>query len=749
MILRVFLMFLIALTMAILVCSERQTYVIHMDKTKIHQNAKELYQEMVNSVDEDESSEVLYVYDKATFGFAAKLSDEQVQHLSKMNGFLSAIPDEILKLHTTHSPQFLGLETGQGLWNAPNLASDLIVGVLDTGIWPEHVSFRDTGLPDVPSKWKGMCESGTNFSATNCNKKIIGAKAFFKGYESIIGAINETLDFRSPRDSQGHGTHTASTAAGNVVPNANFFGLANGSASGMMYTARIAVYKVCWSLGCTNSDILAAIDQAVEDGVDVLSLSLGGTPKPFYNDNVAIASFGATEKGVFVSCSGGNSGPTKSTIDNTAPWIMTVAASYTDRSFPSTANLGNKQAFFGSSLYFGKTTKQLPIVYGKTAGNQFAKYCSVSSLNKKLVKGKLVVCERGLNGRTAKGEQVKLAGGAGMLLINTQAQGEEILADSHVLPAISLGASAGEAIKKYLNSTKKPTASLSFRGATYGNPAPAMAGFSSRGPSSVGPEVIKPDVTAPGVSILAAWPPTNSPSLLKTDKRRVEFNVISGTSMSCPHVSGLAALLKALHKDWSPAAIKSALMTTAYVTNNKNAQIYDLGANKTASLATPFALGSGHVNPENAADPGLIYNITKYDYLNYFCSLNYTTSQLLQVTRTNFSCPGNTILQPGDLNYPSFAVNFEGENKKKTYKRSVTNVGAGSCIYVVKIEEPKGVSIFVEPKVLRFEKLGQEVSYNVSFVGSKNVGTDEFSFGSITWVFGKYKVRSPVAVTWQ
>ncbi|XP_065859063.1 subtilisin-like protease SBT1.1 [Euphorbia lathyris] len=753
MISKMFLLF-IGLIMPVSVSSETQTYVIHMDKTKFHENPKQLYEQMVNSIDEHQSPEILYVYENAVSGFAATLSADQVQHLSKMNGFLSAIPDEILNLHTTHSPQFLGLETGKGLWNAPNLASDVVVGVLDTGIWPEHVSFRDAGMPNVPSKWKGKCEIGPKFSAENCNKKIIGARAFFKGYESVIGKINETLDFRSPRDSQGHGTHTASTAAGNVVANANLFGLAKGSASGMMYTARIAVYKVCWSLGCTNSDILAAIDQAVEDGVDVLSLSLGGTAKPFYNDNVAIASFGAIEKGVFVSCSAGNSGPTKSTVDNTAPWIMTVAASYTDRSFPSSAVLGNKRTFVGSSLYFGKPTKQLPIVYAKTAGNQFAKFCSAASLNKKLVKGKIVLCERGINGRTAKGEQVKLAGGAGMLLINTPAQGEEVLADSHVLPAISFGATAGGAIKNYVNSTKKPTASISFAGTTYGNPAPAMAAFSSRGPSSVGPEVIKPDVTAPGVSILAAWPPISSPSLLKTDKRRVVFNVISGTSMSCPHVTGLAALLKSLHKDWSPGAIKSALMTTAYVMNNKNAQIDDFGANKTSSSsssATPFSLGSGHVSPENAADPGLIYNITTVDYLNYFCSLNYTTSQILQVSRTNYSCLGNINFQPGDLNYPSFAVNFGGDIEKNTltYKRRVTNVGVSSSTYVAEIEEPNGVSIVVQPKVLRFQKLGQELSFTVSFVGVKKSTTEDYSFGSITWVSGKYRVRSPIAVTWQ
>jgi len=243
---------------------------------------------------------------------------------------------------------------------------------------------------------------------------------------------------------------------------------------------------------------------------------------------------------------------------------MTVAASYTDRRFPTTVKLGNGQTFEGASLYSGKSTAQLPLEYGGTAGGEGAKYCISRSLKKKLVKGKIVVCETGVNGRAKKGEQVKLAG-AGMLLINPVTGGEELFTETHILPASSLGASAGMAVKKYVNSAKRETASIAFKGTIYGDPAPMVAAFSSRGPSSVGSEVMKPDVTAPGVNILAVWPPMTSPTRLKSDKRSALFNIISGTSMSCPHVSGLAAPLKSVHKEWSPAAIKSAIMTTAYM----------------------------------------------------------------------------------------------------------------------------------------------------------------------------------------
>ncbi|KAI4354954.1 hypothetical protein L6164_003774 [Bauhinia variegata] len=745
----------------------KQTYIIHMDKTKIkssihyQDDTKPWFRSVIDFISdasleaeqETSSPQLFYVYETSLFGFAAQLSINHLEALNQVDGFISAMPDELLNLHTTHTPQFLGLHTGQGLWSVPNLASDVIIGVLDSGIWPEHISFQDSGMSPIPSHWKGACEAGTKFSASNCNKKLIGARAYFKGYESFAGRINETVDFRSARDSQGHGTHTASTAAGNIVQKVSFLGLANGSASGMRYTSRIAAYKVCWPFGCTNSDILAAIDQAVADGVDILSLSLGGIARPYYNDSIAIASFGATAKGVFVSCSAGNSGPSKSSVGNVAPWIMTVAASYTDRSFPTTVKLGNGQTFKGASLYRGKPTNLLLLAYSnQSAGAQrFSQFCIRGSLDPKLVRGKIVVCDRGINGRTQKGESVKMAGGAGMLLINSENEGEELFADPHVLPATSLGASAGKAIRGYIISAKRPTASISFKGTMYGNPAPIMAAFSSRGPSIVGPDVIKPDMTAPGVNILAAWPPTRSPSLLKDDKRNVQFNIISGTSMSCPHVSGIAALIKSVHKDWSPAAIKSALMTTAYVSDNKGAPIADFGSNN-SSYANPFALGSGHVNPESASDPGLVYDITTEDYLNYLCSLKFTTSQITLLSRGNFKCPKKALLKVGDLNYPSFSVLLKqsAQNASRTYKRTVTNVGIPKSAYKVQVEEPKGISIEVTPKALNFDKLGQKLSYKVKFIsyGRPNVvGSSEF--GSLIWVSRKYRVRSPIAVTWQ
>ncbi|KAL6005538.1 hypothetical protein ACLOJK_006105 [Asimina triloba] len=481
------------------------TYIVHIDRAKIRTldlslgGKKRWYESVMDTVVESSSTQnvsekaeddqeeeealpqLLYVCESSISGFAAKLTPKQSKSLRDVDGYLHAYQDDLLSLHTTHSPQFLGLQRGKGLWNAANLASDVIVGIVDTGIWPEHVSFNDANMPPVPKRWKGACQEGTKFTTANCNKKIIGARAFFKGYEAVAGRINETLEYRSPRDSQGHGTHIASTAAGNVVPSATLFGLAKGTAGGMRFTGRIAAYKACWPRGCTTSDILAAIDQAVADGVDALSLSLGLNARPYYQDGMAIAAFSTMKKGVIVSCSAGNSGPSEQTVSNTAPWITTAAASYLDRSFPAFVKLGDGRVFTGASLYSGRPTKALPLVYGDTAGGQGAEFCTDGSLSSNLVLGKIVICDREMNSRVAKGEQVKSSGGAGMLPLNSDDEGEAIAADAHVLPAAALGASAGKAIRDYMTMDKNPTVKIIFQGTVYNNVAPTMTAFSSRG----------------------------------------------------------------------------------------------------------------------------------------------------------------------------------------------------------------------------------------------------------------------------
>lgn len=228
----------------------------------------------------------------------------------------------------------------------------VIIGVLDTGIFPGHPSFSDEGVPPPPAKWKGKCE----FNGTLCNNKLIGTRSFQNGGE-LLGT--------PPYDDVGHGTHTASTAAGNFVENAKALGNANGTAVGMAPLAHFAIYKVCSEQGCLESNILAALDTVIEDGVDVPSLSLGGFTAPFYEDSIALGAFTAIQKGILVSCSAANGGPFYGSLSNEAPWILTVGASTMDRSIRATAKLGNGEEYDGESLFQPKdfNSTLLPLVY--------------------------------------------------------------------------------------------------------------------------------------------------------------------------------------------------------------------------------------------------------------------------------------------------------------------------------------------------------------------------------------------------
>lgn len=344
--------------------------------------------------------------------------------------------------------------------------------------------------------------------------------------------LKKSREAESPRDRDGHGTHTASTAAGSHVANASLLGYATGTARGMATHARVAAYKVCWSIGCFGADILAGIDRAISDGVDVLSLSLGGGSAPYFRDTIAIGAFAAMERGIFVSCSAGNSGPSRASLANVAPWIMTVGAGTLDRDFPAYAVLGSKNRVTGVSLYSGQGMGNKPVglVYDK-GNNSSSSMCLPGSLGPEFVRGNVVVCDRGINARVEKGAVVRDAGGVGMILANTAVSGEELVADSHLLPAVAVGKKAGDMIREYVRSDPNPTALLSFGGTVLDvRPSPVVAAFSSRGPNLVTPQILKPDVIGPGVNILAAWSDAVGPTGLEKDTRKTQFNIMSGIS---------------------------------------------------------------------------------------------------------------------------------------------------------------------------------------------------------------------------
>ncbi|XP_071690565.1 subtilisin-like protease [Rutidosis leptorrhynchoides] len=711
---------------------ELETYIVHLDSSKAqvfdHKQDRETWYRSflpkTTTESTDANSVNVNTYHNVLNGFAAKLSQEDVKAMEGMDGFLFARPERVYKTLTTHTPNFLGLyQNLGGFWGWSSYGKGVIVGVIDTGTSPTHPSFNDNGVPPPPAKWKGKCE------IKGCNNKLIGLRDL-------------TFVRNDPRyDVDGHGTHTSSTVCGNFVDDASVFGNAKGKAAGMAPHAHVAMYKVCTLEGCTESSILAAMDVAIEDGVDVLSISLGGESFPFHQDGIAIGAFTAMQKGIFVACSAGNYGPNISSTSNEAPWILTVGASTLDRKITSTVSLGNKVMLDGESLFQPKGFSKalLPLVYPGSNGVTKTALCEEGSLDNIDVKGKIVLCDRGDVSRIEKGQTVKNAGGIAMILANEKADGSTTLADPHVLPASHVGYEQGLAIKAYINSTTSPMAGLVFEGTVIGvGSAPQVASFSSRGPSLASPGILKPDVIGPGVNILASWPESVDNNTLTN----ATFNMISGTSMSCPHLAGIAALLKASHPDWSPAAIKSAIMTTATQVSLNGKPIED----EKGLPADIFAIGAGHVNPLKANNPGLIFDLCPDDYIPYLCGLGYTSQQVGIIVMKNVSC-SETITE-GQLNYPSFTVTLS-KGEKKTYSRTVTNVGEANSTYTVSVPNvsvPDGTVLTINPSALEFTQLNQKLTYELTFARDSNMEINvTYAGGSMAWCSGKYLVRTPFA----
>ncbi|KAB2070919.1 hypothetical protein ES319_A08G188100v1 [Gossypium barbadense] len=708
--------------------NERKVHIVYMgDRPKGDFSAKATHHSMLTSVlGRSSSAQESLVYSYGNFNaFAAKLTEEEVQKFSEMDGVVRVIPNHILKLHTTRSWDFLGLsQTNVGA----QLQGDVVIGLLDTGIWPEHESFNDQGLGAPPSKWKGTCQ-GANFT---CNNKIIGGRYYNSENWYYEG------DLKSPRDSEGHGTHTSSTAAGDRVPGASYYGLANGTARGGVPGARIAMYKVCWSFGCGAADILAAFDDAIADGVDIISVSLGSVfPVPYDVDPIAIGAFHAMKYGILTSSSAGNSGPWPYSVSNYAPWTLTVAASTIDRKFVAKAVLGNGKAFTGLSInsfeLYGKT---YPLIWGGDAANYSAgasqdlsKYCITGSMNSYKVEGKIVFCEV-----LWDGTGVLLANGVGTIMADDEITD---FAFNYPLPATQISTSDGEKILDYIKTTENPIATILLGETLTDYMAPYVVSFSSRGPNPITPDILKPDLTAPGVDILAAWSPIAPPSIDWEDPRSVDYNIISGTSMSCPHASGAAAYVKAAHPDWSPAAVKSALMTTATVVD----------PNKHEDLE--FAYGSGQINPTQAIKPGLVYDANETDYISFLCKQGYNTTTVRLITGDNSSVCGNTLNgRAWDLNYPSFSLAVEdGKQIDGVFTRTVTNVGSANSTYTVQMYSPPEFSISVEPEVLSFSTIGEKKSFTVK-VGGGFISQQKITSGAIIWTdeSEQYRVRSPVVV---
>lgn len=666
----------------------------------------------------------LYDYAITFNGFAAELTEGQANGLEKVAGVVAVTEDYLLQPDTSTTPDFLGISKPGGLWEQlggpASAGEDIIVGIVDTGVWPEHPSFSDRtgtgpngqegklGYQQIPG-WHGKCVPGEGFVASNCNQKLIGAQYFNAGFGA--GEVAD-FDFLSARDWNGHGSHTASTAAGNHGVQATGDAGALGKISGMAPRARVAMYKVCWERvgggGCASSDSMAAIDQAVADGVDVINFSISGTRTNFL-DPVEVAWLFAADAGVFVSASAGNTDGA-SQVAHPSPWITTVAASTHDRGGVGTVTLGNGAVYSGASLAAQSVTgafvdSEAAGLAGASAEN--VRLCVPGTLDPAVVTGKIVQCDRGAIARTDKSFAVREAGGIGMVMTNTSPIG--VNADLHYVPSIHLESTDHAAIEAYA-ATPGATATIS-KGQVTTVPAPFMAGFSSDGPLLAGGgDLLKPDVTAPGVDVLAAVAPPGNRGRL--------FDLLSGTSMSSPHVAGLGAALKDLRPSWSPMMIKSALMTTGY--------------SVTPTVRGIFEFGGGHVDPNKAADPGLVFDSGFFDWLAF-----------LKGQRLCCSSSSIPAIDASDLNLASIAIGDLAGSQ--TVSRKVKSVGAEPETYAFSVEGLAGIT--VTPSTSSFTIApGAQQAFTVAFQRT-TAALNAYSQGFIKLTGDKgHVVRMPVVI---
>ena len=719
---------------------------------------------------------VVHRYNVAFNGFAARMTEAQAKALRRTTSVVSVVPSEIRKLDTTTTPGFLGLSAPGGLWSRLDAASrnvkgeSVIVGMLDSGIWPEDPSFGDrvdgsgnplsyaeaggtqaynTALPS--GKWKGTCQTGPGFTVDMCNNKLLGARFYVSAF-SASGATLSSFEYLSPRDGGGHGTHTSSTAAGNSNAPANIDGVPSGRMSGIAPRARIAMYKVCWeattvaATGCYTADTLAAIDAAVGDGVDVINFSVGGTQTSFV-DPVEIAFLNATAAGVFVSASAGNSGPANR-VAHISPWLTTVAASTHDRYTVAAVTLGApSDAVFSGPSYQGTGLASTPLIMSQDAGvlplaslsasDQLAlQRCYLAAdggtsdarLDPAKVAGKIVVCIRGGNVLINKASAVKAAGGAAMVIQNAPGTSDTLVLQPYAVPTVHLLASAYPAVSAYASSAAA-TAAFGPGVQQTGVVAPVMASFSSRGPNKANANILKPDISGPGVDIIAGYLDS---SLTQAQHDAVAAGTLTpqanatslqGTSMSSPHLAGTAALMKQLHPTWSPAAIKSALMTTTT----------DVKLASGALDPDRWGYGAGHLNPNSAADPGLVYDAGAADYARFLCGLGLAPPPGIG------SCASGSI-SPWNLNLASLTASAVPGTQ--TLARAVTNTSAATATYLASTTLP-GWSVVVTPPSLTLAS-GASGSFNVALTRT-TAAVNTWTFGSLTWSDGLHQVRSPLS----
>ncbi|KZV45041.1 hypothetical protein F511_30202 [Dorcoceras hygrometricum] len=720
----------------------------------------------------------LYSFQNVVNGFAVHTTTSQVEKFKKSAEVKLVEKDQGAKLMTSYTPEFLGLPA---VWcqegGIKNGGEGIVIGFVDTGINPVHPSFVYDPLNPFTSNishFSGTCEGGPLFPETSCNGKIVSAR-FFDAGARASATLNASVDIQSPFDAAGHGSHVASTAAGNFGIPVVVDGFFYGRASGMAPRARIAVYKAVYPTVGTLADVLAAIDQ-------VSSFFLFFRPdEPPEGTLTFLGMFEmfmlyAHKAGIFVVQAAGNQGPGPYSVVSYSPWVVGVGAGTTDRTYPGTLVLGNGQKVGGIGLSgpsFGNGLLQYKLVLAndviKANGTfpttpPYVEECQYpEALDPTVVKGSVVICmfSAGFYNNSSTLENIietaKVLGFMGFALVANPRYGDFIAqpipfsVPGILIPRISDSKIISRYYEQQTQRDHKGHA-IRYSGraaigegriATYMERAPVVSRFSSRGPDYMDQrktpvDVLKPDILAPGNQIWAAWSPMSVQNPILSGKI---FALISGTSMAAPHIAGIAALIKEKNPAWTPSMIASAMSTTAIKHDNRGEPIMAEGfAPYTLHPAAPFGFGAGLVDPIRGLDPGLVFATGFEGYLSFLCSLPNVDPSVVKIT-TGVSCDPS-FSNPSDLNQPS--VTITALSGKRTVNRVVRNVASKPETYLSAVLTPNGVSISIDPPwftIAPGETKNLEIRLTVTRV------LQDFSFGEIVLTGSmNHIVRIPVSV---
>ncbi|KAM3320292.1 hypothetical protein P3S67_007492 [Capsicum chacoense] len=732
------------------------------------------------------SYDKIYSFNHIVNGIAVHTTSSQIQNLKNASRVKLLEEDRRVKHMTTYTPQFLGIPAA---WTQEggdrNAGEGIVIGFIDSGINPEHPSFAYDPTINNPFRFtfdnfSGACEEGPLFPQTSCNGKIVSARFFSAGAQTTT-TLNDSVDILSPFDVVGHGSHVASTAAGNFGVPVVVNGLYYGRATGMAPQARIAVYKAIYPSIGTLSDVLAAIDQAVLDGVDILSLSIGPEEPP--EDTITLLSLfeifmlAAHKAGTLVVQAAGNEGPSPYSVISYSPWAVGVASCDTDRTYPATLILGNGLKIAGVGLS-GATVGDRLIQYNKLVlakdaikintslpkiANNSEECQYAEAFDPLVVQGNVVICTfsagfyNGTSTLTAIIHTATFLQFRAFVFVANPTYGDFIAEPiPFATPAIIIPTTTDtqNILQYYERETIRDKNGLVVRyggraaisegrNASYKGRAPIVSRFSSRGPNYIDrsrnpTDVLKPDILAPGHQIWAAWSPM---SVFNPILSGHNFALMSGTSMATPHIAGVAALIKQYNPSWTPSMIASAISTTASTYDNLGEPIMAHGFDLYSLYASaPFGFGAGLVDPSRALHPGLVFSAGYEDYINFLCSLPNIDSAIVK-TATGGVC-GQLFENPSDLNLPSITIT--SLTGSQIVHRTVMNVANKAETYLSAVLPPKGVTVDIKPSWFRISPQGTQhlhIMFNVT------QALDDFTFGEIVLTGSlNHVVKMPLSI---